>query len=257
MKGLSGIEKKELIPDDLIFLGYRGSIAHGMYVPKNDPNSIDDKDLLACIVPPIENYFGLNQFGSRGTKEFTFEEYDVVTYELRKFIGLLEKGNPNVLSTLWLEPNYYINVTTGGQMLIDNRQIFVGKHVYNSFVGYAKGQLHRMTHNAYEGYMGEKRKSLVEKFGYDCKNAAHSIRLLRMAIEFLSQGKLIVLRPDASELLEIKRGEWSLEHVKLEADYLFKRAEEALIHSKLPDQPDHTTINTLCVAIAERSFYGL
>lgn len=27
-----------------ILSGYRGSIAHGMYVPNSNPNSIDDKD---------------------------------------------------------------------------------------------------------------------------------------------------------------------------------------------------------------------
>jgi len=52
--------------------------------------------------------------------------------------------------------------------------------------------------------MGAKRKSLVEKFGYDTKNAAHLILLLRMGIEFLSVGVLHVKRHDAQELLEIK-----------------------------------------------------
>lgn len=34
--------------------------------------------------------------------------------------------------------------------------------------------------------MGEKRKQLVAKHGYDTKNASHLIRLLRMGMEFLT-----------------------------------------------------------------------
>lgn len=57
--------------------------------------------------------------------------------------------------------------------------------------------------------MGERRKALVRRHGYDTKNAAHLIRLLRMGIEFLQSGELLVDRSghDAGELLAIKRGE--------------------------------------------------
>ncbi|MDD5675043.1 MAG: hypothetical protein PHC61_12815 [Chitinivibrionales bacterium] len=33
-----------------MLLGYVGSIAHGTYVPKNDPDSIDDQDILGVCV---------------------------------------------------------------------------------------------------------------------------------------------------------------------------------------------------------------
>jgi len=242
----------ESVKDWSILLGYRGSIAHGTYKSNKDPNSIDDKDLMGICIPPIDYYYGLKTFGSRGTMEIKQNEWDIVLYELTKVIRLLEKGNPNVLSLLWLEPQYYLKVTEAGQMLIDNRDMFVGKHAYHSYVGYARGQLHRMTHHlACKGYMGEKRKKLVEKYGYDCKNASHLIRILRQGIEFLSDGELHVLRNDAQELLEIKIGEWSLERVKSEAERLFALADEAFIHSKLPVKPDHEKVNKLSVNIAE------
>lgn len=122
----------------------------------------------------------------------------------------------------------------------------VGRHVYRSFAGYAHGQLHRMTHAACEGYMGEKRKQLVEKFGYDTKNAAHLIRLLRMAIEFLKDGELYVTRHDAQQLLEIKRGEWTLDQIKVEANHLFQLAETAFTASTLPVAPNKDAVDTLC-----------
>ena len=103
--------------------------------------------------------------------------------------------------------------------------------------------------------MGSKRKALVEQFGYDCKNASHLIRLLRMSIEFLDTGELIVKRPDAEELLEIKRGEWELERVKEEADVLFKLAEKAYNKSTLPERPDAEYVNKICVEIIRTALH--
>lgn len=228
-----------------ILLGYRGSVAHGMYVPNSDPNSIDDIDLMGVCVPPIDYYYGLHQYGSRGTKEITQDPYDVVVYEARKMISLLAQGNPNVLSMLWLDS--YLKNSDAGQMLIDSRHIFMAKHVYHSFIGYAHGQMKRMTRFEHNGYMGEKRKQLVAKHGYDTKNAAHLIRLLRMGIEAMQTGKLQVVRPDAEELLSIKHGAFSLDEVQAMADDLFNQCRDAKDNSPLPDKPDMEAINQLCV----------
>jgi uncharacterized protein len=231
--------------------GYRGSIAHGMYEPNHEPNSIDDKDTMAFCVPPIEHYMGLAEYGSRGTVEVKRGEWDVVIYEARKALRLLAGGNPNVLSMLWLPENLYIKITDAGQLLLDNRDAFVGRHVYKPFAGYASQQLYKMEHGAFKGYMGDKRKALVEKHGYDTKNAAHLIRLLRAGIEFLRDGEMNVQRYDAAELLAIKHGEWSLEKIKAEAERLFRRAEDAYDTSPLPARPDRERVSRLCVQIVQ------
>jgi len=244
-------EYPELKSPPIILSGYVGSISHGTFRPKNDPNSIDDKDVMAITVPSIDHYFGLKTFGSKGTKIIMKDEWDITIYEIKKIIGLLLKGNPNVLCMLWLNEENYIEKTDAGNLLIENRDIFSSKQVYHSFVGYAHGQAHRMTHMAFEGYMGEKRKALVKKHGYDTKNASHLIRLLRMGIEFLTEGYLYVKRKDATQLLEIKNGEWSLEKVQEESDRLFKLAEEAYIRSSLPSQPDREKAEQICIDICK------
>jgi RNA repair pathway DNA polymerase beta family len=258
IKGLSQEQVAELIPSSPIIVGFRGSIAHGMYVPSTDPNSVDDKDLMSVCIPAIDFYFGNKNcgFGHRGVFEKWVGEYDTVSYELKKFVGLLEKSNPNVMSLLWLDPQYYIYVSDLGRRLIDSRELFVSKLIYHAFTGYAHGQLHRMTHQVFEGYMGQKRKGLVEKYGYDTKNAAHCVRLLRMGIEFLIDGVLYVDRShkDGPELLEIKRGQWTLEQVKAEADRLFRRAEDIYAASKLPLAPDPEKVNELMVSMLQENF---
>lgn len=102
----------------------------------------------------------------------------------------------------------------------------------------------------FQGYMGEKRKALVRKHGYDTKNAAHLVRLMRMCCEFLETGELTVFRThDADELRSIKRGGWTLEAVQQEADALFKRAEEAKVATKLPEDPDVEFIDKLVCTV--------
>ena len=85
------------------------------------------------------------------------------------------------------------------------------------------------------------------RVGYDAKNAAHLIRLLRMGIEFLTEGTMYVERADGPELLSIKRGEWPLEKVKAEAERLFQLAQEAYVRSSLPPEPDRDRAEKLCV----------
>lgn len=254
LKGLTFEKCQRIFPSNVILAGYVGSIAHGTYILNSDPNSIDDKDVMGIYVNPIDYYLGLGR--GQETKEYKIKEWDVVLYEVRKFISLLLKSNPNVLSLLWLPEKYYI---LGGELsfaLIQNRYIFTSKKAYHSFTGYAYSQLKRMEHYRFEGYMGQKRKELVEKFGYDCKNASHLLRLLRTGIEFLTEGKLYVEREDAPQLVSIKKGEWKLEDIKSEAERLFEKTHDAYINSKLPDNPDHEMANKLLKNMIAR-YHGL
>jgi len=245
LKNLNKQEQEALIPDNAIFLGYRGSIAHGMYIPNSDPNSIDDKDIMGVFIAKPEHYIGLKE--DKETVEKWHNEWDCVYYEFKKVLHLLLKCNPNVLSLLWLNDRYVLKTSDYWKQIIEIKDAFTSKQAYHAFSGYAHGQFKKMTHFEFKGYMGEKRKSLVEKYGYDCKNAAHLIRLLKMGIEFLIEGKLYVERiSDAKQLLEIKRGEWTLEQVKKESDRLFSLCEESYVRSSLPAQPDYEKINMVC-----------
>jgi len=64
-----------------------------------------------------------------------------------------------------------------------------------------------------------KRSVFESSFGYDTKHAMHLIRLIRTAQEILTDEHILVRRPDASELLEIRNGKWSY-------DELLKYAED-------------------------------
>lgn len=252
-------EVLELFPKYTILSAYRGSVAHGMYVPNVDPNSIDDIDLIGIHLAPIDLYLGLlkdkqdydKSYGKyRETVEKFVGEYDLVCYEFKKMVNLLLKSNPNVLSILALKDEHYLHVSEAGQMLLDNRDIFYSKKAYFPFAKYSEDQLKRMTRVSSEGYMGAKRRKLVEQYGYDIKMAAHCIRLLRMCIEFLETGELNVFREkDAQELLDIKLGKYKKEEVIGEATYLGIAAKEAFNRSPLPEKPDYLAANALTKTI--------
>lgn len=139
MKKLTPELREKLFPEKNILSGYRGSIAHNMYVPNTDPNSIDDIDLMSVYMAPPDHYIGINK--TQEVVENFVGEWDVVSYEFMKFVRLLLKSNPNVLSLLWINDNHYIERHDYGKILIENRDLFVSKNIYYSFTKYAYSQL--------------------------------------------------------------------------------------------------------------------
>lgn len=250
------IDKEILWPDtpfdlepSLVLLGRRGSEAHGTWIKPEDPNGIDDRDLMGIVIPPTEYVLGLNKWEHA---EAIKDVWDVVLYEFRKFVGLLVKQNPNTIGMLWLEKEDYLHISPIGQTLIDNRNMFRDRHAaHESISGYAFGQLKKMSHISSLGYLGAKRKALVEKHGFDRKNAAHCCRLLHSGIEYLETGELKVRRTwDREMLIDIKTGrtgEWSLEQVQKYAESLFEKMKQASKSNALPESIDYEAVNALVV----------
>lgn len=277
-------EKARLIPGFPILVVHAGSVAHGTHV-EPEAGGIDDVDIIGVYVDTLDRYFGLRAGVDRGS-HVQIGKWDCSSYELRHFVRLAMACNPNVICALWTEEQHHLVRLTPGSVLIRNRALFSSKLAYNTFSGYAGAQLARMT--AYHadgevsccegsefhtetcplteargrgsrkkfatGYMGQKRKALVEKFGYDCKNAAHLIRLLRMGQEFLATGMLNVKRHDAKELIEIKQGKWSLDRVMSTSMELSDKMTYARDVSPLPERPNEEAINAMLMESLSNSF---
>lgn len=230
----------------LVLAGKRGSEAHGTYVPPEDPDGIDDRDIMGVCVLDRSYYLGLDTWNHA---EAIKGPWDVVLYDIRKFVGLLCQQNPNVLSMLYLEPEDYLVSTAEGCYLRSARQLFRHRtRAFESFMGYANGQLKRMTSfGQFRGYMGAKRKALVEQHGWDTKNGAHLVRLLRLGHEYLSTGSMRVRREpfEVEMLLAIKRGHVPLVEVQKMAEAWFIACRNAYEVSPLPTEIDRTKVNRL------------
>lgn len=93
------------------------------------------------------------------------------------------------------------------------------------------------------------RAELERQHGYDTKHAMHLIRLLRMAVEILSTGKVLVRRPDAEELLSIRRGHLAFDALLEQAEGLGSQLPALVETSPLPPRPDEGRLNLLCAEL--------
>jgi len=98
-----------------------------------------------------------------------------------------------------------------------------------------------------------KRAAFEAKYGYDVKHASHLVRLLRMGYEILTEGKVIVFRPDREEILAIKQGAWPYEKLIVYAEEMDAMLTEVYEKGQyvVPHHPDHDTIGRLCMNILE------
>jgi uncharacterized protein len=99
------------------------------------------------------------------------------------------------------------------------------------------------------------RAELESKYGFDCKHGYHLVRLMRMAREILTNGKVIVKRPDREELLAIRNGSWSYDQIVEWAERQDKELDEIAAHSKLPKAPDRAKLDEICVSIVEQMIW--
>jgi len=222
------------IPANTFLLGRVGSHAHGTFIPSTDSKSISDVDLMGVCVAPIESYLGLGNFKDVISKD---AEFDIIVFEIRQFTRLLLMQNTAVLELLWLKDDLYIHNDIQSQY-IEKRDIFSSKLAHKNFINHMYLSIKNIKINKFEKYMKPSRRMLVKNFGYDTKRVAHSIRIMRMGIEFLNTSKLNVFREDATELIAITNGKWQLDKVMSEADKLLKDAELAFKSTKLPDCPN-------------------
>ena len=89
---------------------------------------------------------------------------------------------------------------------------------------------------------------------YDSKNMMHTFRLLDMAKEILTEGKINVRRENREELLKIRKGEWEYDDLIDLANAKMKAVEEAYDNSSLPEEPNLTTVEQLLIEIREELY---
>ncbi len=127
------------------------------------------------------------------------------------------------------------------------------------FPNSAAERLYRGEHKRWRNYLewrrnrNKKRAALEQQHGYDTKHAMHLCRLLLMGQEILARGEVLVRRPDATWLRDVREGtftypellDWAQQH---ESELVQLRAS-----SPLPEQPDRKGANQLVVSLQERA----
>lgn len=226
-----------------ILATYRGSISHDTYQPQNG----SDKDIMFVYVEPLDYYIGMN--GGDSSVESSVGVYESIGYEIKKFMKMVTNANPNVMESVWCDDQHVIHETLEGGVIRENRDLFSSKKFYHSYIGFARSQMKLMQENPSKNNLGEKRQHIIDKHGYDTKSASHTIRILSMIVEFLTEGKLYVKRKDSQKYISIRNGHYDSDWIANEFERLISLAEMAYVQSSIPNEPDYQNINALCMGI--------
>jgi len=122
-----------------------------------------DQDFSGIFIAPIDYYFGM-----KDVKEIDFSiaskhengkndknAIDRKFYELKRFIKLAADNNPAIIEQLFVPLEILINSTFRGLAILNHKEIFLHKGLYQRFLGYAYSQKKKMivkldNHDKYE-----------------------------------------------------------------------------------------------------------
>jgi predicted nucleotidyltransferase len=227
--------------ENLLMACIGGSQAHGAKIGETD-----DTDWYGIYIPPPARILGIDR-----EEHFVFTtggkvggngplDVDVCLYSLMKWGGLAAKGNPSALHFLF-EPLEFTSDTW--DRVAARPDVFLAKGHVKPFLGFADDQMKRLL-----GQKGQKnvhRADLEAEHGYDTKYVMHMIRLYGEAKELMETGRITLPRPNRDELIEIRRGKYSLAEIKELGGQLESEALAAQATSPLPDAVDRDAISGL------------
>jgi predicted nucleotidyltransferase len=189
-----------------------------------------DTDRRGVYLPPADLQWSLYGAPEQLENDATQECY----WELRKFLILALKANPNILECLYTP--LIETATPIANELLAMREIFLSKLVYQTYNGYVLSQFKKLE------------QDLRSTGAIKWKHAMHLIRLLMSGVTVLKEGFVPVnVVEHRDSLLAIKRGEMEWGEVnKLRLD-LHKRFDEAFSSTKLPERPDYERANAFLI----------
>ena len=177
---------------------------------------------------------------------------DVVYYSLTRYVQLLLKGNPNAHEWMWAELDMFTELSDAGAELVSNRTRFVSKRLGLAALGYLNGMTKQMRFGGPTRDLGAKRKAIVERHGYDTKNASHAVRMAREIAELFGTGLFNVRRDnDREELIAIRNGSLTLGQAETVIAGETAKAEAAFEKNApgIRETPDHEWANAFLMRV--------
>ncbi len=215
--------------DCVIFRCVVGSRAYGLDVEASDV------DRRGVYLPPANMHWSLYGVPEQLENPETEECY----WELQKFITMALKANPNVLECLYTP--LVEHATPIARQMLDMREAFLSKLIYQTYNGYVLSQFNKITARLRRGR------------GVKWKHAMHLIRLLLAGITALRDGVIPVsVGEHRDRLLAIRRGDVPWPDVDAWRLSLHAEFDSTYATTKLPERPDYEKANALLIA-ARRS----
>lgn len=127
---------REIADKYLVFKCQAGSKLYGM------STATSDSDIRGIFIAPPEYYLG--NFQHVEQVEIKNPGEDCVIYELKKFVELASRCNPNLIELLFTPKEFTYHLDPAFQEIIDHRHLFISKIARHSFSGYSMSQLKRI-----------------------------------------------------------------------------------------------------------------
>lgn len=266
LKELGLISPPQFVPYNIHYETIMGSVAYGV------SSDTSDMDVYGFCIPPKDMVFPhlageIPGFGHQLKRFDQFQQhhildksalagegrtYDITIYSIVKYFQLCMENNPNMIDSLFTPANCVLHITKLGNMVRENRRIFLHKGAWHKFKGYAYAQLHKMTTKDPIG----KRVEIIEQYGFDVKFAYHVVRLLNEVEQIMIEGD-IDLQRNREQLKSIRRGEWTEAQIREYFAAKEKELEKTYTESKLQHSPDEAKIKKLLLECLEEHYGNL
>jgi hypothetical protein len=220
-----------------------------------------DSDLMGCRVEGMDEYVRLGApfeqhiwRSAGGQNPSQAGDVDLTIYGLAKFLRLAVKGNPTIITLLFVPPEHRLIDQSLASELRALIPAIVSRESAGRFLGYMNAQRARLNGERGQKRTGsERRKYYVRAPGddepWDGKYGSHIIRLGLEGVELLTTGRITfpLPEPTRSKVRGIRLGEMSL----VEVNDWAKRLESTLLTfhhgdrtSPLREHPDTETVES-------------
>lgn len=254
------------LPGNVQYETIMGSAAYGV------SSDTSDVDIYGWAIPPKTEIFPhlrgeILGFGHPAKRFEAYQEhhvedpdalagrgrtYDLTIFGIVKLFALAMENNPNVIDSLFTPTSCVLHSTRVGNLVRENRRIFLHKGAWPKFKGYAYSQLHKLAIKQPRG----KRAELVEAYGFDTKFGYHVVRLIGEVEQILIEGDIDLQRHN-EQLKAIRRGEWTLDRLREWFAAKEAQLERIYAESALRAVPDEARVKALLLTALEEHYGNL
>lgn len=252
------------LPNNICYETIMGSVAYGV------TSDTSDMDVYGFCIPHKDDIFPhlrgeIPGFGSQKHRFAQWQEhhmedkerrkvYDMTIYSIVRYFQLCMECNPNMIDSLFTPRRCVTFSTEIGEMVRENRKLFLHKGAWFKFKGYAYAQMHKI--DGGQNRSNPKRTESIAKFGYDVKFGYHVVRLVSEIEQIMIEHDLDLER-NREQLKAIRRGEWPLDYLKQWFADRERALGEVYQQSTLQPKPDEETIKRLLMQCLEHHYGNL
>lgn len=256
------IQPPRWLVDQTQYLTVMGSVSYGV------SGDTSDVDVYGFCIPPKDVVFPhlAGEIFGFGKQIQRFEQwqqhhvmppdgrdisYDFQVFGIVRYFQLCVECNPNMIDSLFTPRRCVLHSTQIGEVVRENRKLFLHKGGWHKFRGYAYSQMHKIKGKINSS--NPARADTIEKFGYDIKFAYHVVRLLDEIEQIMVEHDLDLER-NREQLKSIRRGEWTLEQIERHFEAKERTLENTYAASTLPHSPDEAAIKAVLMNCLEMHF---